>query len=112
MQFSVGGQHAQGSATQQPREEEAKATKEAPPAYAARPQARVKGALEERLTPQRRYFANAFSRSVSSSHGSRQMARSAARCFSAFGTSPTMRYASPMYSWAPRWRGSSSIARL
>ena len=58
-----------------------------------------------------RYCAIARCRSVNSSQGSRQISFSAARCRSAPATSPVMRYVSPMYSCAPRWRGSSSIAR-
>ena len=45
-----------------------------------------------------RYSLTAFSRSASSSHGSRQMLRKAARCCSAPGRSLIIRYASPMYS--------------
>jgi hypothetical protein len=58
------------------------------------------------------YSAIARSRSFSSSQGSRHISLSAARCLSAPARSPVMRYASPMYSCAPRWRGSSSMARL
>jgi hypothetical protein len=65
----------------------------------------------------RRYFAPLYraisrARSVNSSQGKRQILRSATRCCSALFKSPVMRYASPMYSCAPRWRGSSWSARL
>src|SRR5215813_2227922 len=52
-----------------------------------------------------RYSAIFFCRSAYSSHGIRQIFCSAAKCSSAFVRLPTMRYASPAYSCAPRWRG-------
>jgi len=70
---------------------------------------RARGAAFQRVA---RYFTIACSRSFISSQPSRQISRSAFRCRSAPATSPTSRYVSPMYSCAPRWRGSSSIARL
>jgi hypothetical protein len=58
-----------------------------------------------------RYSAIFFFRSAYSSHGIRQILCSAAKCSSAFARLCTMRYASPTYSWAPRWRGLSCSAR-
>jgi hypothetical protein len=58
-----------------------------------------------------RYSAIFFFRSAYSSHGIRQIFCSAAKCSSAFARLCTMRYASPTYSCASRWRGLSCSAR-
>ncbi len=58
------------------------------------------------------YSAIAFRSSVRSSQPSQQIRSSALRCSFAFPTLPCMRYASPMYSCAPRCFGSSRSASL